>query len=157
MRLALPPDVRAHLATELARAGSWEIGGQLFGEQLAPSNFRVLKASVQRHGGTVATFSVSALHAWLSAFRFFRRTKRHFTRYNYLGEWHSHPSFDLYPSHQDDLTMRSLVAGRHFKGAFAVLVIAKLVQEELTARAWVYLPDGSQHDVNVSYEEDTHA
>lgn len=154
MRLTLPHELRTTLETELARAGAREIGGQLFGEQLAPSDFRVLEASVQRRGGSVATFSVSKLHAWFSAVRFFRRTKSEFVRFNYLGEWHSHPSFEIFPSGRDDRTMRLLASHPAFKGTFAVLMIAKLVNDRFTSRAWIFLPDGSHYKAEVVSAED---
>jgi hypothetical protein len=36
---------------------------------------------------------------------FFERTGRDYQRFNYLGEWHSHPSFSVQPSVEDIETM----------------------------------------------------
>jgi [CysO sulfur-carrier protein]-S-L-cysteine hydrolase len=57
---------------------------------------------------------------------FFRRTDREFARFNYLGEWHSHPSFGVHPSAQDIVTMTDIVETKGSAIAFAVLLIVRL-------------------------------
>ena len=51
------------LKPALAQAGTREIGGQLFGEQLAPSDFRVTELTVQARRGSFARFMVDLLQA----------------------------------------------------------------------------------------------
>src|ERR1700720_4334656 len=55
-----------------------------------------------------------------------RGTGRDFQRFNYLGEWHSHPSFSVRPSAQDIQTMTDIVEDRNSLISFAVLLIIRL-------------------------------
>jgi hypothetical protein len=56
---------------------------------------------------------------------FFQRTGGDYTRFNYLGEWHSHPSFDTLPSATDFQTMQSLVEDSTTGVNFLVLLVCR--------------------------------
>ena len=141
MRLRVPVEQSDRLRAALARAGSKEIGGQLFGEQLAPSDFRVTELTFQKRSGTFARFFVDLIQAARDAARFFERTKHQYARFNYIGEWHSHPSFVLEPSGTDTGTMLSLVSDTGFRGSFAVMMIVRLdADEKISSKAWLFDP-----------------
>ena len=142
MRLRIPAEQIGNLRDSLRRAGTREIGGQIFGEQLAPSHFVATELTVQRRPGTFARFVVDLIRAARDAVRFFDRTAHQYTRYNYIGEWHSHPSFAVQPSDVDVATMRQVVTDPEFKGGFAVLMITRLDGDELTCGAWLFDPAG---------------
>jgi len=55
-----------------------------------------------------------------------QRTGRDFQRFNYLGEWHSHPSFSVLPSPEDVGTMIDIVENPRSEITFAVLLIVRL-------------------------------
>ena len=97
MQLLLPTQVTKRLRQELRRAKAREIGGLLMGEHVRDDVFRVVDISVQRSGGSQTHFvrDPSSHAAQLDAF--FARTGNDFTRFNYLGEWHSHPTFEPAP------------------------------------------------------------
>lgn len=152
MRVALAADQAGRLVAALRRAGVKEIGGQLFGEQLAPSDFRVTELTVQSRPGTFARFVVDLLQAAKDAVRFFDRTEHRYARYNYIGEWHSHPSFAVQPSGPDVATMRDLVQDTQFVGTFAVLMIVRLDTETLTVGAWVFDPQGEERAITLEVE-----
>lgn len=149
MRIKLAADQTAKLAAALARAGTKEIGGQMFGEQLAPSAFLVTELTVQARPGTLARFVVDLLQAARDAVRFFDRTEHRYTRYNYIGEWHSHPSFAVQPSGTDVKTMRTLVRDPEFVGTFAVLMIVRLDGGALMSGAWLFDPKGAERKVTL--------
>jgi [CysO sulfur-carrier protein]-S-L-cysteine hydrolase len=142
MRIRLSADQTQKLLATLGPAGARETGGQLYGEQLAPSDFRVTHLTVQARPGTVSRFVVDLMQAARDAIAFFHRTRHSYRRYNYIGEWHSHPSFAVLPSETDLATMRNLVRDPRFAGNFAVLMIAKLDGAALSAAAWVFDPSG---------------
>jgi hypothetical protein len=152
VKIALAPDQAGRLVAALKQAGVKEIGGQLFGEQLAPSDFRVTELTVQSRPGTFARFIVDLLQAARDAVRFFDRTEHRYTRYNYIGEWHSHPSFAVQPSGTDMATMRDLVRDSQFVGYSAILMIVRLDAEALTAGAWVIDPQGRERAVSLEVE-----
>ncbi len=117
MRVRIPHDQTENLVAALQRSGRREIGGQLFGEQLAPSDFRVTDLTIQARPGSIARFFVDLLQAARDAMLFFDRTEHRYTRHNYIGEWHSHPSFEVRPSGADAETMREIV--RHTSGVIS--------------------------------------
>lgn len=149
MKITVAADQAEKLVAALRRSGIKETGGQLFGEQLAPSNFRVTDLTVQSRPGTFARFVVDLLQAAKDAVRFFDRTEHRYTRYNYIGEWHSHPSFAVQPSGPDVGAMRGIVRDPRFAGSFAVLMIVRLDAETLTAGAWVFDPQGAERPVTL--------
>jgi proteasome lid subunit RPN8/RPN11 len=125
MQVEIADHVKGKLQGALRAAGSREIGGVLMGEQIAPGHFRVVDLSIDSQTGGRAHFVRSSeAHAEaLSAF--FHETGHQYDRFNYLGEWHSHPRFSVTPSTQDVASMIDLVEGE--RGIeFAVLLIVRL-------------------------------
>ncbi|MVA31550.1 Mov34/MPN/PAD-1 family protein [Agrobacterium vitis] len=126
MRIELAPDIEPRLRKALHKAGSREIGGMLFAEQLAPGRFRIVDFSLDPYSGSHANFQRDPAlhHEALNAF--FEKTGRDFSRFNYLGEWHSHPSFPVQPSREDVDTMTDLVEHGQSEITFALLLIVRL-------------------------------
>jgi [CysO sulfur-carrier protein]-S-L-cysteine hydrolase len=111
---------------ELRQAGNQEIGGVMVAEHLEDAAFRLAGFSVQRSGGSFASFvRKPALHRRFLR-RFFEQTGQEFERFNYLGEWHSHPCFVARPSSQDIVQMQALVDDPNQAALFAVLLIVRL-------------------------------
>ena len=76
-----------------------------------------------------------------------------YTRFNYLGEWHSHPLFSVQPSSKDHATMRELATDRSVGANFLVLLVFRLQGQRLEGSAHTYLPDGSAHPSNLDLDE----
>lgn len=125
MQLQLPIDVLRGMRRHLFRSGSREIGGILMGEEIADQLFRIVDFSVDTSGGTRAQFLRDSDHHDEALSAFFERTGANYARFNYLGEWHSHPSFSVHPSLQDMHAMQDLVDGSGGVD-FAVLFISRL-------------------------------
>jgi integrative and conjugative element protein (TIGR02256 family) len=109
------------------------------GEHQRDELFRVVDISVQRSGGSRVCFIRNPKDHESELNRFFARTGKEYTRFNYLGEWHSHPSFEAIPSHTDIQTMQSIVEDPAVGVNFLVLLISKLGRQneiELTATAF---------------------
>lgn len=153
MRLRLPSDQLEVIRAALASAGTNETGGQIFGEMLAPSDFRATELTVQRRRGSFSRFVVDLMQAARDALRFFERTQRQFRKFNYIGEWHSHPSFAVKPSGKDLQAMREIVADRRFAGNFAVLMIVRLDPGRFRAGAWLFDPSGRLMQVRLEFEK----
>jgi len=96
------------------------------GEHVRDETFRVVEISVQRAGGAEACFIRNPSSHKRQLNKFFARTGKDYTRFNYLGEWHSHPSFDAVPSPKDVLTMQALVGDPAVGVTFLVLMVTKL-------------------------------
>lgn len=142
LTLMLPADQHSVLLTALIKAGRHEIGGIMMGEHTGPNIFVVRKLTVHRRGSF--SFFLRRIEDAIGKLRiYFNETEHDYTRFNYIGEWHSHPSFTPYPSGTDDQSMQQIVQDKTVGANFAVLLIVKLgVKEELVCTAHTYLPNG---------------
>ena len=141
MQLLIPPEISTQLVDALLQVGKREIGGILMGEHVGPDTFRVKVITIQRKGGTFAAFVriVSEILAPLRAY--FDSTKHDYTRFNYMGEWHSHHSFTLSPSGTDHNTMLEMVDDSQLGARFVVLLLVKLNSNgQLESNITVYQP-----------------
>ncbi len=153
MQLMVPPEIAQQIVDALGQAGRREIGGILMGEHIGPDAFRVKELTVQRKGGSFAAFmrTVSEILGPLRAF--FEKTKHEYTRFNYLGEWHSHHSFALEPSRKDHLTMYNMVMDSSLGARFVVLLLVKMGDKrQLKATVTVYQPNKNPLAGNVVQE-----
>jgi [CysO sulfur-carrier protein]-S-L-cysteine hydrolase len=124
MKLEFPKRLRDRLRREIGRAGRVEIGGILMAEQLAPGEFRLVDFTVDSQKGGAAHFVRSVEDHQTALEDFFERTGRDFSRFNYLGEWHSHPNHLPIPSREDVSSMQSLIHSER-DIPFAVLIIVR--------------------------------
>jgi [CysO sulfur-carrier protein]-S-L-cysteine hydrolase len=126
MRIDLTLAVETRFRSALRKAGKPEIGGMLFAEQLKPNHFSIIDFSLDASSGSRAAFRRDPESHQKTLEQFFERTGRNFERFNYLGEWHSHPSFSVHPSLHDVQTMTDIVENRNSTISFAVLLIVRL-------------------------------
>jgi [CysO sulfur-carrier protein]-S-L-cysteine hydrolase len=124
MKLLLPRKIVQRLRREL-RGRRHEIGGVLVGENIAADTFRLVDISVQHSGGTVAHFVRDPEQHREFLADFFVRTGRDFKRFNYIGEWHSHPTFEAVPSGEDVASMFKIIEDPAVGVNFAILIIAR--------------------------------
>jgi [CysO sulfur-carrier protein]-S-L-cysteine hydrolase len=150
--LTLRREVAERMRAALHGASMREIGGVLMAEHTGPNQFEVLDLTI--HGrGTIAYFFRKVEEAVTRLKSFFLRVNHDYIRFNYLGEWHSHPSFDLEPSEKDDRSIREIVEDRDVGANFVVLLIVKLAGDgELLTRAYTYLPNGTKSESTVTVE-----
>ena len=126
MKVETTPKVERRLRLALRKAGRREIGGMLMAEQLSPDHFRIVDFSVDSFSGSHTHFRRDPQAHRAALDDFFERTSRDYERFNYLGEWHSHPSFSVRPSAEDVATMVDIVGAPGSTIAFAILLIVSL-------------------------------
>lgn len=153
MQLIIPADLAERLHHELKGAGRREMGGILMGQNVGPDFFKLIEMTFQRSGGRYACFSRSSAMHDRALKKFFDRTGHRYTEFNYIGEWHSHPSFALRPSDTDHATMMTLVR-RDMDVHFALLLLVKLKSDErLGLEAYVYSGDRRPERIEVVVEQ----
>lgn len=156
MKVILPYTLVKTLGTELKRAGVREIGGVLVGEHVRDETFRIADLSIQRSGGSATHFVRDLDHNSAFLKDFFARTGHDYQRFNYLGEWHSHPSFEPLPSAQDLKAMRDIVEDPNVGANFAVLLIVRLARRStLRLSATAFSAQESPLAVEVEAESET--
>lgn len=124
MIVELPIDIQNKMRSQLDLANKREIGGILMGEQIDEDTFKIVEYSTDGSTGSHAHFVRSTEYHEIELQRFFARTGSNYSKFNYLGEWHSHPNHFLIPSRTDIASMNDLV---HSERAinFAILLIIK--------------------------------
>jgi len=119
----------------LQRFGEYEIGGMLIGYKKGENRFAVSEATIAddtRNFGIV-----SFIREPLKSMKLLLKTYK-IRRHNYIGEWHSHPRFNLYPSPYDVKTMKGILADSGYGVSFALLIITKLVNEKLNMAGFLF-------------------
>lgn len=155
MQLVVPSEIRAQLREALKQAGRREIGGILMGEDLRSDTFRVKEVSVQRHGGTFASFVRLVQDCLVPLQRFFRSNRNEYRRFNYMGEWHSHHSFELIPSMEDHRSMFEIIEDERVGANFVVLFLVKLdAHDEVDGAAFVYVRNQVPFFADVTWQAD---
>lgn len=124
MKIEITKDVQDRMLSCLAKAKRREIGGILMAEQVEAGEFRIVDFSLDDTSGSAAHFVRSPDHHRAALDDFFTRTGNNYARYNYLGEWHSHPNHAPFPSTTDILSMRNLLV-EEGSISFAVLLIVR--------------------------------
>ena len=153
MQLLLPLPIAKRLQRELKRAGRKEIGGLLIGEHVRDEVFRIADVSIQHSGGTDACFIRHPEKHRHDLDAFFARTDKDYERFNYLGEWHSHPSFEPLPSNTDITTMQSISEDATVGAHFVVLMIVRLSDEHtIDVTATAFRPGVAPMAVQVSVD-----
>lgn len=151
LRITLPLEMQAILTSALTKAGSRECGGVLLGEHVGHNHFVVRNLTAQKPG-SIASFVRNLTGAIMAIKAYFRAKDNDFERFNYLGEWHSHPLFSVQPSAQDHATMRELAMDERVGANFVVLLIFRLNGGALDSSAHTYLPDGRVHRSELELE-----
>jgi integrative and conjugative element protein (TIGR02256 family) len=151
MRIELAADIPKRFHTSLREAGEREIGGMLLAEQLKPSHFCIVDFSLDSFSGSHTSFRRDPQSHQNTLDEFFRRTGRDFQRFNYLGEWHSHPSFSVRPSAQDVSTMTDIVENQSSAITFAVLLIVRLrLRFRIEHSLMIFARDRAPHSKRLS-------
>jgi hypothetical protein len=123
------------------------------GEHVGNEVFRVVDISVQWSGGSQICFIRNPGNHQSQLRDFFERTGADYSRFNYLGEWHSHPSFDPLPSAVDNETMQSIVEDPTVGANFLVLLIPRLSNDKsIEASATAFRAGAPPISVPVSVE-----
>ncbi len=143
MIIYLPTNIQKKLIPTLEKAGAREIGGVLMGEHIDEAKFRIVDLTIQKQFGNALFFLRLVRDAVGSLKKFFKQTGYNYRKFNYLGEWHSHPTFPPIPSQQDIQSMQEIVTDSDTGANFAVLIIVRLkTPQEIEATATVFLQDG---------------
>lgn len=141
IKILLPHVLQSRLIKELKMAQVREIGGIIMGEHVEQDIFRIYDLTVQQHEGTWISFVRKIEDSLkLSLRRFYRNTGFNYEKFNYLGEWHSHPSFNLQPSSRDRDSMWEIVQDPYVGVNFAILMIVKLEQGRLAGNVFLFAP-----------------
>ena len=127
--------VQDEIAQALRHAGVRKTGGMLFGEVVTPHRVRIIEATVEGEG-SFASFTRRVSRGKRFSRRFMKKHAHAYQQYNYVGEWHSHPSFTLSPSITDSESMRGIL--QEIPHAHFVLLLIVRLREKLEIGAFCW-------------------
>ena len=149
--LIIPRNLTKLLKRRLKTARRKEIGGILLAEQLSPGLFQLVDCTFESRVGTRSQFRRSEAEHRDALREFMKKNGNNYDRFNYLGEWHSHPSFTVHPSLQDQMTMQKMVM-ENASIPFAVLLIVKLsAWYRLNASATVFERGKEPYSMEITF------
>lgn len=153
MQILIPSDIAHQFITAIDLGGNREVGGIMMGEHIDKDKFRIIEITVQTHGGSFASFIRFVQDITEPLRIFFNRTKHEYTRFNYLGEWHSHQNFALIPSSTDARTMHEIVMDPESNVNFVILLLVRIGPSGmLESTATLYLPGRGSASAEVVFE-----
>lgn len=156
MKLRIEKKTLEAVQAALRKAGVNEIGGVLFGEHVGDEDFRVREIAFQRRSGDEMTFQRAPREAKRSLERLSAAYGDNYARFNYLGEWHSHPNAPAIPSQRDCFTMRELLTDPATDANFLVLLIVREnAASDLELSANAFLASGHVLVCDIEIEEQT--
>lgn len=154
MQIVVTTELEQRLIAALGQAGGKETGGIIMGQRLGQDIYQVYDLTIQAYGGTSLSFIrfLSGVSGTLR--RFFRKTAHNYTHFNYLGEWHSHPTYFLKPSNMDSETMWDIVEDAEVGVNFAILMLVRLKEGKfIEIKAYLYTSGRRRYEVNVIREK----
>jgi [CysO sulfur-carrier protein]-S-L-cysteine hydrolase len=154
LKIDFAPSAIKAIREACIKSGEKEIGGMLFAQHTDVNTFRILEiTAASENPGNIFNFLRELKYSLKCLQKFFERHQHKYTEYNYLGEWHSHPSFELIPSSTDDATMLEIIEDQKVGAYFAVLLIVKIQEKELIAKAWAYYLSGEKIECVLNLNE----
>ena len=102
MKIIIQNDVKTKLYEALTKAGINEIKGACFAYNSSPNVFEIEEVYISPVQGTFAFSNLIINYKYKKFERdYFKRHNYDYEKHNYIGDWHSHPSFDCIPSQYD--------------------------------------------------------
>lgn len=149
MKVEFPQTLRTKMRKALTGAGRREIGGVLMAEQIDAGHFRLVDFSVDEEIGGAANFVRSVEHHREALSEFYERTATDFARFNYLGEWHSHPNHLPIPSSTDVASMEMLVNSERDIPFALLLIVRSAWWRRISMSATLFQHDRTPEPVDV--------
>lgn len=152
MKIIVPFHIQEKLVEALQKAGNHEVGGIMMGEHYDIDEFHLTDITIQAENGTVVSFVRLMSQTLSSLKKFFRTTQKNYTRFNYIGEWHSHPSFKPFPSAKDVMSMTEIIEDKKVGANFVVLLVVKLnASNSLEGSTTVFSPNSHFFQCNLVF------
>ena len=140
----------------LRKADRKETGGVLFGEHVGDNDFRLVEITQQKHKGDEVSFRRKPREAKRSLKKLSEAYDNDHTRFNYFGEWHSHPNAPAIPSRRDCVTMQGMLEDKKSDANFLVLIIVRInALGTLELSATTFLAFGHIFECNVHIEHES--
>lgn len=122
------------LKKHILKYGISETSGSFFGN-IKNNNFNITHIYYSNvKGSSVFVYTPYTKKMVRFAKKFYKETNYNYEYYNYIGDWHTHPSFRCYPSPNDIVESRKDIIKLELD--FVISTIMKVEQDNLIIRSY---------------------
>ena len=152
MKIIVQKTVVSKIIDALKRAGLNETKGACFASRISNDCYSIEDVFLSKEKGTTF-FSNLKINFSYKRFekRYFKKHKYDYVNHNYIGDWHSHPSFDCLPSNYDK--KEAFEELNNSNANFLIQLIVKLIDNEITGRCFLYLKNSITEECKLVFDK----
>lgn len=152
MKIIVQKTVINRMINALKRAGLNETKGACFASKTSDDCYSIEDVFLSKEKGTTV-FSNLKINYSYKCFekRYFKKHKYDYVNHNYIGDWHSHPSFDCLPSNYDKKEAFEELYNSNAR--FLIQLIVKLIDNEITGRCFLYLKNSIAEECELVFDK----
>lgn len=137
MKIIIPKKLTKKIFNQVKKCRLNETKGALFACKISDEIFEVDDVYIEKKIGSFAFVELVNNEKYQVYQKCYHEKNGYdYVNHNYIGDWHSHPSFELYPSSFDMAEVKKDLKKSNAK--FLVQIIVKISNEKLTGNAFYY-------------------
>jgi len=124
----------------------------LFAKRLDDDTYEIDEVYLERRVGSIAFVKLYNNHRYKRfQARYHKKHKFDYRKHNYIGDWHSHPSFECVPSGFDMMEVEMDM--QESNADFLIQVILKVERNLLVGNAFLYNNEVSAKRIELEIEQ----
>ena len=148
MTIIIPQEQAEIIQRQLIKCGLNETKGALFAYKIRDDYFQVDGVYIETKVGNIAFVELFNNKRYRDfQYRYHKKHTFDYVNHNYIGDWHSHPSFELFPSSFDQEEVKRDL--KKSNARFLIQIIFKLEKDTLKGNAFFYDKYKSAEKINL--------
>lgn len=137
MKIIMPKTISKKIYQRIKETSPNETKGALFAKKINDDLYEIDAVYFEKIIGTYAFVKLYNNEAYKKfQEKYHAKHLNDYETHNYIGDWHSHPSFECYPSSYDRLEVESDLQKSNAK--FLIQMILKNINQSLTGNCFLY-------------------
>ncbi len=151
MEIIIPKEITLRLIKQISKYSPLETKGALFAEDLGNDTFKIDEVYLEPKPGTTTFVKLYINHEYVTFQKNYHKLRNNnFSKYNYIGDWHSHPLFECYPSSYDVSEVEKDM--KQSNAIFLVQLILKVFNGKLVGNAFYYSHEKSAKRIKLTIQ-----
>ena len=152
MEIIIPKKISLKLKKQISKYSPLETKGALFAEDLGNDTFRIDEVYLEPKPGTTTFVKLFINQEYVSFQKNYHKLrKNNFSKFNFIGDWHSHPLFECFPSSYDIREVEEDI--KKSNAIFLVQLILKVIKGKLIGNAFYYTRGLSAKKITLTIQE----
>jgi len=149
LEIIIPKEITLRLIKQISKYSPLETKGALFAEDLGNDTFKIDEVYLEPKPGTTTFVKLYINHEYVTFQKNYHKLrKNNFSKYNYIGDWHSHPLFECFPSSYDVSEVEKDM--KQSNAIFLVQLILKVLKGKLVGNAFYYTRETSAKKIKLT-------